>query len=180
MKLIIAASGTGGHIFPALAVAEELKDYEIEWLGVANRLEQTLISDRYPLHILPIKGLQKPLGLNIIPLTQGFISSILQVQKLIKQNNIKAIFTTGGYIAAPAIIAAKIAKIPVIIHESNYVPGKVTKLFGSWCNYVAIGFSGTKKYLPKANTKWVSTPVREEFLSKQHLQLDIPEDALAF
>ena len=175
-KLLIAASGTGGHLFPALAVAQQLLDYDIEWLGVPNRLETSLVPSQYPLHIIDIEGFQTSLGVKTVFVMLKMLKAITQTYQLIKKRKIDFIFTTGGYIAAPAIIAAKIAKIPVIIHESNYIPGKVTKLFGNWCNYVAIGFTGTEKYLPKANTKWVSTPVRKEFLSPQNLELDIPED----
>ena len=175
-KLLIAASGTGGHLFPALAVAQQLPEYEIEWLGVPNRLETTLVPSSYPLHTIDIEGFQTSLGLKTVFVMGKMLKAIAKTYRLVKKRKIDFIFTTGGYIAAPAIIAAKMAKIPVIIHESNYIPGKVTKLLGNWCNYVAIGFTGTQEYLPQAKTKWVSTPVREEFLSPQTLNLDIPED----
>ena len=176
-KLLIAASGTGGHLFPALAVAQQLADYDIEWLGVPNRLETSLVPSKYTLHTIDIEGFQTSLGVKTVFVMFKMLKAIAKTYQLVKKRKIDLIFTTGGYIAAPAIIAAKMAKIPVIIHESNYIPGKVTKLFGSWCHYVAIGFTETKKYLPKANTKWVSTPVREEFLSPQNLELNISEDA---
>jgi UDP-N-acetylglucosamine--N-acetylmuramyl-(pentapeptide) pyrophosphoryl-undecaprenol N-acetylglucosamine transferase len=174
-KLLIAASGTGGHLFPALAVAEKLDDYEIQWLGVPNRLETTLVPQSYPLHTINIEGFQTRFGIKTFFVFGKIVKAIAQVRQLLKQNKINAVFTTGGYIAAPAIMAAKLAKIPVILHESNFIPGKVTKWFGSWCDTVAIGFEGTKKYLPKANTKWVSTPVRSQFLTPQPLDLNIPD-----
>ena len=175
-KLLIAASGTGGHLFPALAVAQQLPNYEIEWLGVPNRLETSLVPSNYPLHTIDIEGFQTSLGPKTVWVMLKMLKAIFKTYQLVKKRKIDFIFTTGGYIAAPAIIAAKMAKIPVILHESNYIPGKVTKLLGGWCNYVAIGFTGTATYLPKAQTKWVSTPVREEFLSPQKLKLNIPEN----
>ena len=175
-KLLIAASGTGGHLFPALATAQQLPDFQIEWLGVPNRLETSLVPACYPLHTIDIEGFQTSLGIKTISVMFKMLQAIAKTYNLVKKKKIDLIFTTGGYIAAPAIIAAKMAKIPVIIHESNYIPGKVTKVFGSWCDCVGIGFTGTEKYLPKANTEWVSTPVREEFLSPQTLELDIPTD----
>ena len=177
-KLLIAASGTGGHLFPALAVAGELTDYDIRWLGVPNRMETTLVPKEYRLQTIDIEGFQTSLGVKTLLVMGKMAKAIVQTYQFVKKEKFDFIFTTGGYIAAPAIIAAKLAKIPVILHESNYIPGKVTKVFGSWCNYVGIGFTGTKKYLPKANSKWVSTPVRDEFLSPQKLELDvdIPDD----
>ncbi|MBD2393116.1 undecaprenyldiphospho-muramoylpentapeptide beta-N-acetylglucosaminyltransferase [Cyanobacterium aponinum UTEX 3221] len=175
-RLLIAASGTGGHLFPALAVAQQLPDYHIQWLGVPNRLETTLVPSDYRLHTVDIEGFQTSFGIKTIFVMGKMLSAIARTYQIIKKSKIEIVFTTGGYIAAPAIIAAKLAKIPVILHESNYIPGKVTKLLGKWCKLVAIGFRGTEKYLLKSKTQWVSTPVREEFLQPQTLPLDIPDD----
>ncbi len=174
-RLLIAASGTGGHLFPALAVAGQLPHYDIEWLGVPNRLETSLVPDYYPLNTIDIEGFQTKLGVKTIFVFAKMLNAIALSYKLIKRKKIEVVFTTGGYIAAPIIIGAKLAKIPVILHESNYIPGKVTKLLGSWCNLVAIGFQGTEKYLPKCRTQWVSTPVRREFLEPQPLDFKIPD-----
>lgn len=175
MRLLIAASGTGGHLFPALAVAEHLPDAEIEWLGVSDRLEQSLIPGRYPLHTIKIEGFQDSLSLKTFLILQRFVLAIVRVKKLLEKQKIDVVFTTGGYIAAPAILAARWAKIPVILHESNYLPGKVTRLFSRWCDTVALGFAQTSEYLPNCPKVWVGNPVREQFLSPQPLKLDIPE-----
>jgi UDP-N-acetylglucosamine--N-acetylmuramyl-(pentapeptide) pyrophosphoryl-undecaprenol N-acetylglucosamine transferase len=177
MRLLIAASGTGGHLFPALALAEQLPDYQIEWLGVSNRLEKTLVPDSYPLHTVPVEGFQQPFSFKTLAIISRFVSSVFQVQKLIKERQIDAVFTTGGYIAAPAILAARLQKIPAVIHESNYLPGKVTRFFSRWCNTVALGFAGTAQYFPNIQTTYVSTPVRSQFLTNQSLDLPIPADA---
>ncbi len=177
-RLLIAASGTGGHLFPALAVAEELSDYEIEWLGVPNRLETSLIPEKYQLNIISVEGFQQGLGIQTVKIALRFISSIFQVRKLIKKHQIDAVFTTGGYIAAPAILAARLEKKPTIIHESNFIPGKVTRFLSRWCNIIALGFAGTKEYLPQVETQYVSTPVRSQFLSPQNLDLPTPADAI--
>ena len=177
-RILIAASGTGGHLFPAIALAQQLADYEIEWLGTANRMETSLVPDNYPLNIISVEGFQQKFSLKTLKIISGFINSIFQTRKLIKEHQIDAVFTTGGYIAAPAILAARLQKKPAVIHESNYIPGKVTKFLSRWCDVVALGFAGTAKYLPQTKTVYVSTPVRSQFLTPQALNLNIPDDAI--
>ncbi|WP_013325150.1 undecaprenyldiphospho-muramoylpentapeptide beta-N-acetylglucosaminyltransferase [Gloeothece verrucosa] len=177
IRLLIAASGTGGHLFPALAVAQQLPDLKIEWLGVPNRLEQTLVPSDYPLHTIAVEGFQTRSVVGNLRILLRLIASVFQVKNLLKQRNIDLVFTTGGYIAGPAILAAHLQGVPVILHESNYLPGKVTRFFSRWCQTVALGFAGSSQYFPKAKTLWVSTPVRSQFLTPQALDLPIPDEA---
>ena len=177
-RLLIAASGTGGHLFPAIALAQQLPNYEIEWLGTANRMETSLVPPDYPLNTIPVEGFQQKFSPKTLKIMANFFLSIWQTQKLIKEHQIDAVFTTGGYIAAPAILAARMHNIPAIVHESNYIPGKVTKFLSRWCDAVALGFAGTSQYLPQTETVHVSTPVRSQFLTPQPLNLDIPDNAV--
>ena len=179
-RLLIAASGTGGHVFPAIAVAEQLPDYQIEWLGVPDRLETRLVPSCYPLHTVPVEGFQKR-GLDSLRVLFKLVSSIWQVRRLLQQGNFQGVFTTGGYIAAPAAIAARSLGLPVILHESNALPGKVTRLLGPLCTVVALGFEVAAQYLPRATTVYVGTPVRVQFLAGESqaqplADLPIPED----
>lgn len=176
VRLLIAASGTGGHLFPALALAENLPDYDIQWLGVPDRLEQTLVGNRYPLHTVAVEGFQGSSPVKNLQIFLGLVGAVFQVRQLIKEQQIDLVFTTGGYIASPAILAARLQGIPAIIHESNYIPGKVTKLLSRFCDTVALGFAGTAQYLPQARTQWVSTPVRSQFYTPQPLDLPIPDN----
>ncbi|MDJ0509735.1 MAG: undecaprenyldiphospho-muramoylpentapeptide beta-N-acetylglucosaminyltransferase [Crocosphaera sp.] len=175
-RLLIAASGTGGHVFPALAVAQKLPDEQIQWLGTPNRLEQSLVGDQYPLHTISVEGFQTRSPLKKLQILWGLVAAIFEVKQLIKKEKIELVFTTGGYIASPTILAARLSGIPAILHESNYIPGKVTKLLSRFCDLVALGFQGTAKYLPQTNTNWVSTPVRSQFYSPQPLDLNIPDN----
>jgi len=174
--ILIAASGTGGHLFPALAVAEELTDYQIQWLGVPHRLETQLVPDSYPLTTVNIGGMKKPLTLGTLGVLLQLPPAVIKVLSLINQYNIQAVFTTGGYIAAPAIIAARIRGIPVIIHESNAIPGKVTRWLANWCHTVALGFHTAERFFPPQKSIWVSTPVRKAFHTPQSLDLPIAEE----
>lgn len=179
-KLLIAASGTGGHLFPAIATAEHLQG-PIEWLGVPDRLETELVPKCYPLHTVRMGGVQGKLGLGILKTLFQFVRATLTTRRLLRQGNFQGIFTTGGYIAAPAIIAARSLGLPAVLHESNAMPGKVTRWLSRWCSLVAIGFKETRQYLPQqVKTVWVGTPVRSQFLADSQANLEeltIPNDA---
>lgn len=176
IRLLIAASGTGGHLFPAIATAQQLQDYKIEWLGVPDRLERELVPAQYPLHTIPVEGFQQRFGLGTLKILGRLASSVHQVRQLLKTQHIDGVFTTGGYIAGPAIIAARWQGLPVILHESNAIPGKVTRFFSPLCSAVALGFESTSRSLPKARTVYVGTPVRSNFQDAQTLELPIPEN----
>ncbi len=181
IRLLIAASGTGGHLFPAIALAEQLPDYQIEWLGVLNRLETKLLPAQYPLHTIAVEGFQERFGLGTLRILGRLLGSIIQVRQLLQQGKFQGVFTTGGYIAAPAVIAARSLSLPIILHESNALPGKVTRWFSPWCSAIALGFEPAAQYLPRVRTIYTGTPVRSQFqvLLKNELpplELPIPQD----
>jgi len=179
-KLLVAASGTGGHLFPAIATAEALPDMAIEWLGVPDRLETKLVPETYPLHTIQVTGFQGKPGLSTLKTLVRLIRAIGQVRGLLKRGKFDGVFTTGGYIAAPAILAARSLGLPAILHESNALPGKVTRLLSPRCTTVALGFAAASHYLPRAKTVTVGTPVRSMFLQHPEvlppLDLPIPPD----
>ncbi len=173
-NLLIAASGTGGHIFPALTIAEEISDdWEITWLGIKSRCEVDLVPKKFSLFLLDFESPSKK---NIFLLIQylRIIFSSFKVLQIINKRKISLIFTTGGYISAPAIIAAKISNTPIIIHESNLEPGLVTKYFGRLCDYVLIGFKDTDKYLIQCKTSYTGTPLRQQFYISNELPDWVP------
>ncbi len=177
-RLLIAASGTGGHLFPAIAVAERLRDYQIEWLGVPDRMESQLIPDLYPLHKIRVGGFQGKPGLNTLKIIGRFVQAIGETRKILQRGKFSGVFTTGGYISAPAIIAARSLGLPVLLHESNALPGKVTRLFAPWCSQVIVGFADAKDHLKKGRVTCAGTPVREQFLAQLQASLSdlaIPE-----
>lgn len=176
IRLLIAASGTGGHLFPAISLAEQLSDYQIEWLGVPNRLETQLVPKQYPLHTVTVEGFQTRFGFGTLGILLRLAGSMGQVRQLLKDGNFQGVFSTGGYISAPAIIAARSLSLPVVLHDSNVLPGKVTRWLSPWCTRVAIGFEEAAHYLPRTQTAVVGTPVRSQFRSPQPLELPIPDN----
>lgn len=179
VRLLVAASGTGGHLFPAIAVAKALEQdhYQIEWLGVRDRMETQLVPPQYPMHIIPVEGLQSKPSLKTLAILGKFFLSFWQTRQLLKRGNFQGVLTTGGYIAAPAILAAQSLGLPSVLHESNAIPGKVTRFLSRWCSAVALGFAAAQPYLPGVKSQVVGTPVRDGFLVPSLLDLDIPKNA---
>ncbi len=169
-NLLVAASGTGGHIFPALTIVDNLdRNWKINWLGIQNRCEINLVPKEYKLFTLDIDC---PQGNNLallIKYSRLFIATIPVIRIMISRK-IKLVFATGGYISVPSIIAAKLLKIPIIIHESNLVPGLATRYFGRYCNFVLTGFKETASYLKGCNVVFTGTPLRNQF----YIDNDIP------
>ncbi len=173
-RLLIAASGTGGHLFPALAVAEALPaHWSVRWLGVPDRLERELVPSRYPLHTIRAGGLQGRGPRKLWQLLR-LIAASRSVRRLIRREGIEVVFSTGGYIAAPAILAARWCGVPVVLHESNAIPGRVTRLLGRCCTRVAVGLDEAARRLPRCHPLLTGTPVRQAFLSAAPLPRWVP------
>jgi len=173
-NLLVAASGTGGHIFPALTIVDNLdKNWRINWLGIQNRCEIKLVPKEYNLITLNIDSPQGNKLSLMIKYLKVFIST-LSVIKIIIIRKIKLVFATGGYISVPSIIAAKLLNIPIIIHESNLVPGLATKYFGRYCNVVLTGFKDTASYLKGCNIVYTGTPLRNQFYVDHSLPVWVP------
>ncbi len=173
-NLLVAASGTGGHIFPALAVSKEVEEeWNIHWLGARQRLDVNFIPEKYNLITLKIKTPRK----NIFLFYQyiEILISTFQIISILKEKKINLVFTTGGYISAPTIVASKLLRIPIIIHESNLIPGMVTKYFGFLCNYVLLGFKKTNSYLRNCRTIFTGTPLRHQFYKSNPLPEWVPK-----
>ena len=173
-RLLIAASGTGGHLFPALAVAEALPDsWQVRWLGVPDRLETQLVPESIPLTTVRAGGLQGR-GLNKLIQLIRLIGAIGSVRQLIRQERIQVVFTTGGYIAAPAIVAARWCGVPAVLHEANAIPGRVTRLMARFCRAVAVGLPVASNRIPGHRPLLTGMPVRTAFLQSQPLPDWVP------
>jgi UDP-N-acetylglucosamine--N-acetylmuramyl-(pentapeptide) pyrophosphoryl-undecaprenol N-acetylglucosamine transferase len=174
-RLLIAASGTGGHLFPALAVAQALPaDWQIQWLGVPDRLETELVPTEIPLHTVNAGGLQGRGVQKLLNLLR-LLGASWSVRQLIRREGIRVVFSTGGYIAAPAILGARWCGVPVVLHESNGVPGRVTRLLGRFCTHVAVGLPQAAERLKGCQPRVTGTPVRREFLQPAALPDWVPD-----
>ena len=174
-RLLIAASGTGGHLFPALAVAEALPDsWSVRWLGVPDRLETELVPERYGLITVKASGLQGRRLSRLLQLLR-LIAACWRVKRLLQRERIELVFTTGGYIAAPAILAARLSGIPAVLHEANAIPGRVTRLLARFCSAVAVGLPVASERIPGCTPQLTGMPVRTAFLKAQPLPAWVPD-----
>ena len=166
MRAIIAAAGTGGHINPAIAIAnkirEEEKDSEIIFIGTKRGLETDLVPRAgYELKTIDSYGLTRHINLENLKRLNKTIHSIKQAQKIIREFKPDIVIGTGGYICVSVMRAAQKEKVKYIMHESNVLPGVATKLFAKKASKVLLGFEEAKERLPKeAKTVVTGTPTK--------------------
>ncbi|MFC3092700.1 undecaprenyldiphospho-muramoylpentapeptide beta-N-acetylglucosaminyltransferase [Alteromonas sediminis] len=174
---IVMAGGTGGHIFPALAVADRLREqgWHIHWLGTADRMEAEIVPRRgYEIHFLPVKGLRGKGLFNMLLAVFGLIRSTLNAMGLIKRVKPDLVLGFGGYPSAPGGIAAKLARTPLIIHEQNAVPGLTNRLLGKLADEVLLGFPQASKVFAQKGiaSEVVGNPIRTDIKEKVGKAID--------
>ena len=169
MKIIFAGGGTGGHVAPAVALAEEINRRdginEILFVGRAGGNENKMIKNAgFDLEELRIYGIERRLtGRNIKNLIAA-LKAMSRSKQIIKDFAPDAIVGTGGYVCWPIIKAGQKLNIPTYIHESNVFPGLATKSLSAKCRRVFLGHEKTAEYLPKTvATKTTGNPIRKDF-----------------
>lgn len=164
MKALIAAGGTGGHINPGIAIANMLKEkgYEIIFVGTERGLETDLVPKAgYDIKLIHAAGLKRKFTFENIKVLFTMKKGIDECKKIIDEEKPNIVIGTGGYVTAPLISAALKKKIPTLIHESNALPGKTTKLFARKVDCVAVGFEEAIKRLPNSkNVICTGNPTR--------------------
>ena len=171
-KLLVMAGGTGGHVFPAIAVARELQQqgWEICWLGTKDRMEADLVPKHgIPIEFIQISGLKgKGVGA-LLKAPFAILRAVMQARKIIKKFKPDAVLGMGGYVSGPGGIAAKLCGVPVILHEQNAVAG----LTNVWLSKIA---RRVLQAFPNAfpNAEVVGNPVRQDLF-----EIEAPEQRFA-
>lgn len=166
MKVIFAGGGTGGHISPALALADRLKRHavkpEILFIGSAGKLEEKLVPENgYQIQLIKISGFNRKNLVKNISLPFKIISSVNKCKSVLRKFNPDVVVGTGGYVSAPVVYAALKLKIPVLLQEGNSLPGIVTKMFCDKADKVIVNFEDTLNYLKrKDNVLVIRHPIR--------------------
>ena len=165
----VTGGGTGGHIYPAMAVADALtKDgNKVYYVGNRHNMEFDLVSKKvYKFLHVNVSGMPRKTGLDILKLfvwAAKLLKAILYSVKYVKKYKPKAVFATGGYVSAPMVIACRITKTPYMMHDCDAMPGLVTRKLCRKAKYVTLAFDRAKKFISNKNTIITGNPIREEF-----------------
>ena len=180
MNVIFTCGGTGGHINPAIAVADILKerhpDCNILFIGAKGHMEEQLVPRAgYALECLPGSGLSRKLNLagikKNVNAVKSVISAVNQCKRIIRQFQPDVIIGTGGYARFPALYAGSRMGIPTCVHESNAVPGLTTKMAANAASRVLVCFEESKKFYKNPDkVQVVGMPIRREFWETQRAQ----------
>jgi len=169
MKVALAGGGTGGHVFPVLAIVEELKkrdpNLQLMYIGKRGSIEERMASETtLPFRQIVVEGM--PTGnvfrkaLALFKALIGFVQSV----EILFRFRPQVVIGTGGYVSLPPIMAARILRIPILIHEQNCVPGKANRLGSRFADSVLVNFDRCRRFFQKSTVHVVGNPVRSDFL----------------
>ncbi|HLQ47369.1 MAG TPA: UDP-N-acetylglucosamine--N-acetylmuramyl-(pentapeptide) pyrophosphoryl-undecaprenol N-acetylglucosamine transferase [Candidatus Dormibacteraeota bacterium] len=188
MRLMIAGGGTGGHIYPALAVARSLRERpnaaELVWLGGHRGLESGLVrAAGIRVRRLTLRSLRSvDMSVHAVLDPIRLAMSVPQAAAILARERPAAIFTTGGYVAVPTLMAAAPMQIPVILWDGNVVPGRAVRLTARFADAIAVAHEATGRALAGAGKPWyvTGTPIRDTTAidrADARRRLDLPDDA---
>jgi len=170
-RIVIMAGGTGGHVFPALAVAQSLaeKGWQVSWLGTQKGLESRVVpAHDIAIDWLSVAGVRGKGGLSKIKAGAMLVKACWQALKILRQRKPDVVLGMGGFVAGPGGLMAKLLGIPLVIHEQNRVPGTTNRLLAKIANQVLEAFPGSFK--KAVNAKCTGNPLRKAFLNMAERQ----------
>ena len=175
MRIVISAGGTGGHIYPALAIIDKIKEKEeaseFLYIGTHNRMEKDIVPKKgIPYKEIEIYGFNKK-ALKNIKLLKCIIKSYKECKKTIKNFNPDIVIGVGGYVTAPVILAASKLGYKTFIHEQNSIPGKTNKFLAKYATKVGVSFESSIKYFPKNKTVFTGNPCNESALKIKNMDV---------
>ncbi len=163
-RFFITGGGTGGHIYPAIAVAESLKDDEIYYIGNPKNLEFDIVAQKgYKFLGVNVHGMPRKIGFDLVKWMFQLGFAVLKSCYYIKKYKPDAIFGTGGYVSAPSLIAAGLLNVPYMMHDCDAQPGLVTRKLSGKAKCVSVAFECACKYIKNENCHINGNPIREKF-----------------
>ncbi len=167
MRVLISGGGTGGHVYPAIAIANAIKDkdpsVEILFVGAQGKLEMEKVpAAGYPIEGLWISGFQRKLSLRNLSFPFKLISSLYRARKIIKKFKPDVAVGVGGYASGPILQVASMMKIPTLIQEQNSYPGITNKILAKKVNKICVAYEGMERFFPKSKIILTGNPVRRD------------------
>jgi UDP-N-acetylglucosamine--N-acetylmuramyl-(pentapeptide) pyrophosphoryl-undecaprenol N-acetylglucosamine transferase len=178
MRVIITAGGTGGHIYPAIAIINKIKakepNSEILYIGTHNRMEKDIVPS-YDINYmsLEVTGFKRKLTLSNFKTIVNFIKAIKKAKKIVKDFNPDIVIGVGGYVTAPVIYAAKKLKYKTFIHEQNSVPGLSNKFLSHYADRIGVSLPGSMEYFPNDKVVFTGNPCSEVAITKKAVDKSI-------
>jgi UDP-N-acetylglucosamine--N-acetylmuramyl-(pentapeptide) pyrophosphoryl-undecaprenol N-acetylglucosamine transferase len=170
LKFILSGGGTGGHIYPAIAIANELKsqfpDAEFLFVGAQDKMEMQKVPQAgYDIKGLWIAGLQRKLTIENAMFPFKLASSLVKSRAIIKQFKPNVVIGTGGFASGPLLQMANSAGIPTVIQEQNSYPGITNKLLSKKANSICVAYENLERFFPKEKIKLTGNPVRQDLIA---------------
>ncbi len=161
MRIVMCGGGTGGHVNPAISIADTIKkrypDAHISFIGTEKGIEHILVPKAgYDISFVKVRGFKRSLSLKNIDAAVKAVTSVMRAKKLLKEANPDLVIGTGGYVSWPTVKAASKLGIPTLIHEQNAYPGMTTKMLSKFADKVCISFEESRKFFDE--------PVREKLI----------------
>lgn len=166
-KIIMTGGGSAGHVTPNLALVPKLKElgYEIEYIGTKDGIERKIIEDEnIKYHAISSGKLRRYFDIKNFTDPFKVLRGILQAIVILKKEKPNIVFSKGGFVAVPVVVAAHLSKIPVIAHESDLTPGLANRLSAPYCTKVCVTFPESVKNIKDNKGVLTGTPIREELL----------------
>jgi UDP-N-acetylglucosamine--N-acetylmuramyl-(pentapeptide) pyrophosphoryl-undecaprenol N-acetylglucosamine transferase len=167
LKIILSGGGTGGHIFPAVAIANEVKklvpEAEVLFVGALGKMEMEKVpASGYKIIGVPIAGLQRRITLSNFKLPFLIIRSMLKTKEIISNFQPDVVVGTGGFASGPILKAACNRRIPALIQEQNSYAGITNKLLSKKVNKICVAYEGMERFFPKEKILMTGNPVRQD------------------
>lgn len=170
LKVIVSGGGTGGHIFPAIAIAKSLEnkvsDIELLFVGAKDRMEMQKVPEAgYKIEGLWISGFQRSFSRRNLMFPFKLISSVIKSMKIVRRFKPDLVIGTGGFASGPLLFAASRKGIPSVIQEQNSYPGITNKLLSKYVNKVCVAYDNMERFFPKDKIIFTGNPIRKAILN---------------
>jgi len=170
LKVIVSGGGTGGHIFPAIAIAKSLEnkvsDIELLFVGAKDRMEMQKVPEAgYKIEGLWISGFQRSFSRRNLMFPFKLISSVIKSMKIVRRFKPDLVIGTGGFASGPLLFAASRKGIPSVIQEQNSYPGITNKVLSKYVNKVCVAYDNMERFFPKDKIIFTGNPIRKAILN---------------